>query len=392
MSRISLFTIVACVIASPLFAGELQLRSQVAVGTPVVRIGDVAAPVDLTDEQWSELVDIELFPTPAAGETRLLSAATARELIALRTGESEIAVSGQCRIVAGSTPSRTKASDNRPAKTKARLGSPSLIERETTIDRSETLLNSPRGRGEALARTMSIARQRLSEATQAHLGKQTSDLSIWSVDFELDPKRAEELAHAETIAVTGGQAPWTGRQLMAVAVDGQKPFAIRTTIARHQMILVAASDLKPGDVLTDDDVEAKSTAEIPGGSALVGSNAYITSNDSIAEKTVSQPIEAGKPIPKAALKKVIAVRRGEMITVFSVAPGLRVKSAAKALSDAATGDLITLEEPSSKKQFQARVTASQEATVLVDVPKVAPVGKRDEPQASARRKPASPRR
>jgi flagella basal body P-ring formation protein FlgA len=65
------------------------------------------------------------------------------------------------------------------------------------------------------------------------------------------------------------------------------------------------------------------------------------------------------------------VKRGELITVYSVAAGIQVKAAAKALADAALGDVITLESTETRKQFQGRVTAPQEAMVFVDSPKVA---------------------
>jgi len=57
--------------------------------------------------------------------------------------------------------------------------------------------------------------------------------------------------------------------------------------------------------------------------------------------------------------------------VYSVAAGIQIKATAKSLADAALGDTILLEGTETKKQFQARVTAPQEAMVFVDTPKVA---------------------
>src|SRR5262245_21728997 len=84
-------------VAGTVFAGEVHLRSQAAVSGSVVRVGDVAEPIDLTDAQWDRLAEVELFPVPAEGETRLLSAAMTRELIALRLGDeaSEVRIIGQ---------------------------------------------------------------------------------------------------------------------------------------------------------------------------------------------------------------------------------------------------------------------------------------------------------
>jgi flagella basal body P-ring formation protein FlgA len=93
--------------------------------------------------------------------------------------------------------------------------------------------------------------------------------------------------------------------------------------------------------------------------------------DDAVGKEVKQSIAAGQVIASAAVRRPLVVKRGELITVYSVAAGIQVKAAAKALADAALGDVILLEATETKKQFQGRVTAPQEAMVFVDSPKVA---------------------
>jgi flagella basal body P-ring formation protein FlgA len=374
-------SLVLIAMTGTLLAGEVQLRSQATVSGSVVRVGDVADPVDLSDSQWNALAQVELFPVPAEGEPRLLSAATARELIALRLGDeaAAIPITGQCRVLAGEA---RRAVSSKPNKKQPSRTEPTSMVRPrrdeerrfTPRESGEALLNSPAGRGDALARTMSIARQRLVDAATAYLSKQSSDLSTWTLDFDLDNKQAEQLAHGEAVSVTGPKAPWTGRQLLTVEVDGAKWFNIKATIGRHVMIQVAKHDLRAGEVLSDEDLEEVSTSEIPAGSSFVGSRMYVMGGESVGEKTLLQPIAAGSPIPRAALKKTLVVTKGELITVYAVAAGIKIKSTAKALADAASGELVLLEEPTTKKQFQARATAHQEAMVLVDVPKVPPMG------------------
>ncbi len=391
MSRQFTLSILLLAVAGTLFAGEVQLRSQATVSGSVVRFSDVADPIDLSDVEWEHLASVELFPAPAEGETRLLSAATARELIALRLGDEagETPIVGQCRIQAGDArraPAKRTAASHTTAnhstkKKPVREESTSMVRprrdeenRFALREPGETLLNTPASRGDALARTMSIARQRLVDATKAYLSKQSSDLSMWNIDFDLDYKQAEQLANGEVIQVSGPQAPWTGRQLLTIQVDNAKWFNIKATIARHMMIKVARHDLRAGEVLSDDDMEEVSTADIAAGSTLVGNKTYVLAGESVAEKTLQQPIAAGNPIPKAALKKTMVIAKGEMITVYAVASGIKIKSIAKAMGDAASGELVTLEEPTTKKQFQARAAGPHEAMVLVDVPRIAPQG------------------
>jgi len=118
-------------------------------------------------------------------------------------------------------------------------------------------------------------------------------------------------------------------------------------------------------VIGMDDVELTEINPLALGASIV-----LNVDDAIG-KEIKQSVAAGQVLASTALRRPLVVRRGEMITVYSVAAGVQVKASAKALADAALGDVLLLQATESKKQFQGRVTAPQEAMVFVDSPKVA---------------------
>jgi flagella basal body P-ring formation protein FlgA len=190
----------------------------------------------------------------------------------------------------------------------------------------------------------------------------------WQVEPRLTGPQAEAIAAMENPEVSGGQAPWIGRQVFNIRdrnAAGGKSTTFKADVARIARAIVAKRQLAPGDVLSSDDVELGEVNPL-----ALTTNAVLSLDDAVG-KEAKQTVAAGQVISSTALRRPLVIKRGELITVYSVAAGIQVKAAAKALADAALGDVILLEATETKKQFQGRVTAPQEAMVFVDSPKVA---------------------
>jgi hypothetical protein len=71
------------VIGGPLWAGEIRLKSEAQCAAPAVRLGDIAEVEGEVTADGPSLVDLVLFPAPAAGKSRLVSRQEMRQLLSL---------------------------------------------------------------------------------------------------------------------------------------------------------------------------------------------------------------------------------------------------------------------------------------------------------------------
>lgn len=319
----------------------MRLRSDCQVQGTLVRLADVAEFDDVLGDDRRELEQLPLFPAPRAGLTRTVTAQDVRETMSLYgLSLPKLRVSGQCRVAGNGA--------SEPAETAFHSAKYTIGDAEASPPASTSELLVPR--------------------LTAYLQTKERIRTEWKVEPQLTGPQAEAIAEMENPEVTGGQAPWIGRQVFNIRdrnVPGGKSTTFKADITRVARAIVARRQLAPGDLITGDDIEL---GEV---NPLALTTGAIVNLDDAVGKEMKQSIAAGQVVASSALRRPLVVKRGELITVYSVAAGIQVKAAAKALADAALGDVILLQATETKKQFQGRVTAPQEAMVFVDSPKVA---------------------
>lgn len=339
---IRLLTIALCVLTSTVWAGEVRLRSDCQAQGTLVRLADVAELVDVSEDERRELEPLPLFPAPRAGLTRTVTAQHVRETMALYgLSQPKLRISGQCRVVGNEATDPAAVATVHAAEYVSAHSEPSPAE-------------SPN--------------DRLSARVIAYLQSKERIRTEWRVEPQLTAPQAEAIAEMVNPEITGGQAPWTGRQVLSIRdrnVAGGKSITIRAEVARIARAIVAKRQLAPGDLIGVEDIELAEVNPL-----ALGPSTVLNIDDALG-KEVKQSVAAGQVMASTSLRRPLVVKRGEMITVYSVAAGIQVKASAKALGDAALGDVILLQATETKKQFQGRVTAPQEAMVFVDSPKVA---------------------
>jgi len=338
---IRLLTIALCTLASPIWAGEVRLRSDCRAQGTLVRLAEVAEFVDVPDDDRHELEQLPLFPAPRPGLARTVTAQHVRETMSLYgLSQPKLRISGQCRVVGNEAAT--------PADIALQPATYSSTQAETS--QAESLS------GVVSARLI------------AYLQSKERIRTEWTVEPQLTGPQAESIAEMVNPEITGGQAPWTGRQVFSIRdrnVGGGKSMTIKADVARIARAIVAKRQLATGTMIGTDDVELAEVNPL-----ALGASTVLNIDDAIG-KEIAQTVAAGQVLASTALRRPLVVKRGEMITVYSVAAGIQVKASAKALADAALGDVILLQATETKKQFQGRVTAPQEAMVFVDSPKVA---------------------
>jgi flagella basal body P-ring formation protein FlgA len=339
--RIRLILVALCSLASSIQAGELRLRSDCQAAGALIRLADVAEFDDVPDDDRRELEQLPLFPAPRAGLSRTVTAQDVRETMSLYgLSLPRLRVSGQCRVEGYGT------------------GEPM----ETAFHAAKYSI------GDSEAEQPESTSEFLSARLIAYLQTKERIRTQWKAEPQLTGPQAEAIAEMEDPQVTGGQAPWTGRQVFSVRdrnAPGSKSTTFKADVVRIARAIVARRQLAPGDLIAADDVELSEVNPV-----ALTTGAVLTLDEAVG-KEAKQSIAAGQVLASTALRRPLVVKRGELITVYSVAAGVQVKATAKALADAALGDVILLQATQTKKQFQGRVTAAQEAMVFVDSPKVA---------------------
>lgn len=328
-------------LATAVVAGEVQLRGVCQASATLVRLADVAEFIDVPDADRHEIEQLQLFPAPQAGLSRTVTAQDVRETMSLYgLSLPALRITGQCRV---------EGTANQEAK-------------------QGTLLAAGYRVADAEDDSQGASRPQLGDLLVAYLKTKERIRTQWKVEPQLSAAQSEAIASMELPEVSGGRAPWTGRQVFSIRdrnAAGGKPTTFKADVVRIARAVIARRQLDPGDVVGADDVEVAEVNPV----ALTAS-ALVQVDDAL-DKEVKQTIAAGQVVSSSSLRRPLVVKRGELITVYSLAAGIQVKATAKALANAALGDVILLEAIETRKQFQGRVTAPQEAMVFVDSPKVA---------------------
>jgi flagella basal body P-ring formation protein FlgA len=136
-------------------------------------------------------------------------------------------------------------------------------------------------------------------------------------------------------------------------------------------VVVATRPLERGDTIRALDVKLQ-----PLDGSVRGLRPFEQPEDAVGLE-VTRPVASGRPLDRRHLQRPILVRRGELVAVVSQAPGVQVRTTARALENAGLDDLVTLESPTNRQRYTARVTGVQKTTVYASgfpVPADQPAG------------------
>jgi len=326
------------------YGAELQVRARCQPRGPIVSLGDVAEVVSADAVEKEKLGQIELFPTPPSGQQRILRARELQDLLCSRgVGSAELRLSGASQTIVAGCAEQARSAEPRPV-------SSSVMKRAERV---------------------------VSEAIVKFLEGQVSADETWQVDVKLSDAQARLVPiDGQKIAVRGGQPPWTGAQKFEVASeDAARPgsFAVSAAVLKIPPIVVAARAVGRGDTIRSTDLKLQ-RAEA-GADRADGFHAI----EDVAGTEAAQAIPAGAVLQASLVRSPVMVRRGEVVTVYSRAAGIRIRVTARAREDAAMGELVTVESMSDRKTYTARVCGVQEAEVYARAMQSAPIGQSDRP-------------
>jgi flagella basal body P-ring formation protein FlgA len=330
------------------YGAELQVRARCQARRTIVSLGDVAEVSAADAAEKEKLSQIELFPAPPPGQQRILRARELQDLLCSRgVSSAELRLSGASQVIVGVP------------------GEPARAAEPRTVSAS----------------AMKRAERAVSEAIVKFLETQVSADETWQVDARLTDAQARLVpADGQRIVVRGGEPPWTGAQQFEVTgsdAAGAASFAVPASVERLPPVVVAVKAVGRGDTLRSTDLKLQ---RAEAGADRAGAFHAI---EDVVGTEATQAIAAGAILQASLVRSPVMVRRGEVVTVYSRAAGIRIRVTARAREDAALGELVTVESLTDRKTYTARVCGLQEAEVYARAMQSAPAGPGDRPARPA---------
>jgi len=306
---------------------EVQLRARCQPRAAIVTLGDVADVLCTDAAEAKRLAATELFPAPAAGQTRILRVRELQDMLAERgVGLAGHRLSGSSQVTIAAPGDRDSGGD-------APAVSASLVKR---------------------------AERLVSEAITRFLREQSGDDS-WQVEVRLSDAQAAAIpADGRKISIGGGRPPWTGTQQFTVLASDAAPpggLVVSAEVAQRLPVVVINRALARGDAIRPGDVQLQRPSP-----ETAGLETFHSLED-VAGMETTQAVPAGTVLQRSMVRSPLLVHRGEIVTVYARGAGIRVRATARAREDGALGDLVAVESLLDRKAYTARVCGIQEAEV-----------------------------
>lgn len=335
---LTIIVVAICPIAAR--GAEIALRGQATLAGSIVRLGDVADLSSADEAETAELAAVPLLPAPAPGTQFFLDAAKIRQLLSSAGVDVRKVQIRGARSVAVNSP----AIDVEPTTTEPQQPA-------TATGTTTTRITPGHPEREAVA-------VRVGAAIVAYLRQQTGH-DLWNVEVTPDNDVVDLDWHfGPQITVSGGQAPWTGRQRFDLAGNGSNKHAKTfAAVERVETVAFAVRQINVGDFVRATDVELKTfSGNIPSQAA--------TTLETIVGKEAMQAIRPGTMVLSNQVRAPRLVHRGERVSVRARAAGIMVHTYATAQQDGSLGDLIAVQALEGKDRFAARVSGLRELEVL----------------------------
>ena len=323
---IATVAIAAVVVTFGTEAAEMKVRAECQPEGAIVTLGDL---VDLRCDSTIEaerLAQIPLFPSPAPGMRRFVSARGIKDMLLIRgidlidhqfRGASTV-------LVVGVEPQPVSSASVRVASASPRL-----------------------------------AEQKLHKALSEYLDR-TGD-EPWQIEFELDQDAARWISAAESLTVHGDQSPSEGRHCFEITLQvstEEKTIDVLAQVSLPPLVVVPVRAIPRATRVRRTDLELRRLDS----SVLIAG--CVRQLDDVVGKEATRTLAMGKPIAMSHVREPLLVQRGDVVTVVVRAAGIRVRTQARARDDGSQGELVAVESLSDRKTYFAQVSGVREVEVL----------------------------
>ena len=148
--------------------------------------------------------------------------------------------------------------------------------------------------------------------------------------------------------------------VVAISADG-RPFttvSVRFNVKAYQQVVVAARNIAAREAITADSVrtERREIGKMAG---------YITDIGKVMGLAARRPITAGTPLTESAVDKPLMVKRGTAVTILVKAGGMIIAAGGQVMQDGREGELIRVQNVTSKRIVSARVVDTNTVQVII---------------------------
>ena len=162
--------------------------------------------------------------------------------------------------------------------------------------------------------------------------------------------------------INGGNPRGRKRVTVRVRCPSERPWkihvAVRLTVL--ESVVVASRPLPRNWTLQESDIKL---AERESSSLEYG---YLTRVEDALGMQLRRPLSAGQALAPGALGAPILVRRGQNVTLVADAGALKVRVNGIAMEDGSAGEVINVQNLSSKRKVQAVVRSEKSVEVLLN--------------------------
>ena len=354
---------------------SFRAKSDVEIGTPVIRLGDIIEPIDRNLPAWSRLSQSAIGLVPIGGQTMVIDRerltriilnheATPRQIEWI--GATKIQV--RYREGASSERFRSSAPGTQPqaARTPA---SDSTALRQVNYDARLSHLAAPSlaSPQPSLRRITSTQRRRAMGWAKMGIKRYAPEVAK-GYAYEI-PKDQEALVLLSDIGGITDCQPLAGLadgdclfRFTARSYEGIKTVDLLVQLKAHPLVVVPTRAIGRGQRVMPGDLKL---APVPLDDL---DDQPISDPQSIVGMEVRTPLRTGRPVRQSDIGAPILIHRGDLIEVRVLGGGVQVTTNAKAISKGAAGELIQVETMEPKRRIVARVADVGVAEIVTRAP------------------------
>lgn len=193
------------------------------------------------------------------------------------------------------------------------------------------------------------------EAARQHILAKYSDVA--AADIRVDPAELDRRLHMPRCdQPLESFAPLSSnnavRQTVGIRCNGKQSWTLYVTVRVEvkKMVAVASRRLERGRVISHGDftLEKRIITGLHGG--------YAETQDQLLGSQLKVSLKRGALFSPSQLKRPPEVKRGSQVTIVGRSGGIEVRMSGKALSDGSLGQRIKVENSSSNREIEGRVT------------------------------------
>jgi len=313
-------------------ATEVRLKATCNSSGSLLLLGDVAEIYSNDTEEADRLAATPLTPAPAPGKKRFLRGREIQDMLVGRgVNVGELRFSGANQVT---------------------------VETLVAVPVAEPVVAAKPVERTSTTPPLQIANEAILNYLHTLAGTEVA----FDLEFQLSANAASTLRNAAgDVTVTGGEEPLTGEQqftLIVPTANGEVELPLSVSVSVPQAVVVVVRALPKGSILRAEDLKLVEQASHQ---HVVKVEESFHSLEQVIGKETQKSISPGQILDKNYVRSQLLVRRGEVVTVYARAAGIRVRTTGRALSDGSLGDLIAIEtlETGTREKFDARITEAQ---------------------------------